>query len=94
MCFPHFCQDQDINEDEPIKARNCDVTWPAKKVFGKALGLLAETALLDLKLSTSDNPEKGDITWVLTVPAIWSNKAKDFMRAAAFEVNALVSIEN
>ena len=31
------------------------------------------------------NPEK-DIRWVLTVPAIWTDAAKQFMRDAATEV--------
>ena len=30
-----------------------------------------------------------DITWVITVPAIWDNAAKQFMRNAAIEVNSL-----
>jgi hypothetical protein len=28
----------------------------------------------------------GDILWVLTVPAIWSDEAKQFMREAAIQV--------
>ena len=30
------------------------------------------------------------IRWVITVPAIWNDKAKSFMREAAFKVNMCV----
>ena len=31
-----------------------------------------------------------DIQWVLTVPAIWTPRAKQFMREAAYEVNGQI----
>ena len=34
-----------------------------------------------------DNYNTDDIQWVLTVPAIWTPKAKQFMREAAYEVS-------
>lgn len=33
--------------------------------------------------------ELKDIHWVLTVPAIWSDQAKQFMRQAANQVNVI-----
>ena len=30
------------------------------------------------------------IKWVITIPAIWNDKAKQFMREAAFEVSLLL----
>ena len=38
-----------------------------------------ETILLDL--------QEDDIFWVLTVPAIWDDEARQFMRKAAFLVS-------
>ena len=39
---------------------------------------------------TGDEQFKADdIQWVLTVPAIWSPRAKQFMREAAYEVSTL-----
>lgn len=67
-----------LSGDELIQARNCTVKWPAK-VFGKALGLIAERAMSDLRHSTNDITKKSEIMWVLTIPAIWGNNAKDFM---------------
>jgi hypothetical protein len=34
--------------------------------------------------------EERDIVWVLTVPAIWTDAAKKFMREAAVEVNTFI----
>ena len=34
------------------------------------------------------NLDESHIRWVLTVPAIWNEKAKQFMRMAAVEVHA------
>ena len=40
-----------------------------------------------IRLETRDNGFKADdIQWVLTVPAIWTPRAKQFMREAAYEV--------
>lgn len=35
---------------------------------------------------SSESPWSDDILWVLTVPAIWSDQAKQFMREAAIQV--------
>lgn len=35
---------------------------------------------------SSESPWSNDILWVLTVPAIWSDQAKQFMRDAAIQV--------
>jgi hypothetical protein len=38
--------------------------------------------------------QDGDIHWVLTVPAIWDEAAKKFMRKSAEEVNKLFTVLN
>ena len=49
----------------------------------EALGVLAsETGDKDFNVL--------DIQWVLTVPAIWTPRAKQFMREAAYEVTWLI----
>lgn len=61
---------------------------PALQVFSECIRYLKEHLL---KLST----EKGitlkvkDTHWVLTVPAIWDDSAKQFMREAAVMVNTM-----
>jgi len=58
---------------------------PAIEVFGKSIKALTdhfmrllETEGIDIKWS--------EIRWVLTVPAIWSDKAKQVMRESAEQV--------
>ena len=48
---------------------------------------MKEEAVKLLCSETGDEEFKvEDIQWVLTVPAIWTPKAKQFMRNAAYEV--------
>jgi hypothetical protein len=60
----------------------------------KAIQFLQECAISRVKEETKDNPidPATDIQWVLTVPAIWSDFGKAFMRKAAF-LAGLVSEE-
>ena len=60
---------------------------PAKKVFAHAIEFLGDEAINFIRQETEDQSFKvEDVLWVLTVPAIWSPKAKQFMREAAYEV--------
>ena len=47
---------------------------------------MKEEAIKVISAETGDTFKEGDIQWVLTVPAIWTPKAKQFMREAAYEV--------
>lgn len=42
--------------------------------------------VLQLVQKSNFTPKDGEILWVLTVPAIWDDSAKVFMREAAIEV--------
>ncbi|XP_060600210.1 heat shock 70 kDa protein 12B-like [Ruditapes philippinarum] len=56
--------------------------FPAIEVFSKSI-LCLKTKLLDELKRKKTLVQIGDILFVLTVPAIWSDNAKDFMRQAA-----------
>lgn len=59
---------------------------PAMEVFSAAIKFLKDhlmKALLDRMYDIRDD----DIKWVLTVPAIWDDPAKLFMREAAVMVS-------
>ena len=59
---------------------------PAVDVFAKAIECLKMKLFEQLdKDKTVLSPD--DILWVLTVPAIWDDSAKDFMRKAAITVS-------
>ena len=78
-----------------MEARN-GKKWPALDVFAKCLEYLkrvATDAINERHLkSDKDNPgaevmyKNSQIQWVITIPAIWSISAKEFMRMAAYKV--------
>jgi len=66
-------------------------TLPALLVFAESLRYMEQHALKTIQeasFNTVCDPE--EITWVITVPAIWSAAARQFMRLAAKEVKAVV----
>ncbi|KAK3603240.1 hypothetical protein CHS0354_007570 [Potamilus streckersoni] len=56
---------------------------PAITVFSRAIQFMKEDFLLQFKSKIDGQMEDRDICWVLTVPAIWNESAKQFMRHAA-----------
>uniref|UniRef100_A0ACB8E9G2 Heat shock protein 12B n=1 Tax=Sphaerodactylus townsendi TaxID=933632 RepID=A0ACB8E9G2_9SAUR len=56
----------------------------AWEVFAHALRFFKWQALQELKDQCPALPEKDAIRWVITVPAIWKQPAKQFMREAAY----------
>ncbi|KAK3578318.1 hypothetical protein CHS0354_004228 [Potamilus streckersoni] len=67
-------------EDETQKS------LPAKTVFSLTIRYLKEDMLKNSKDKlSSGHLIEDEITWVLTVPAIWTDAAKQFMREAAIE---------
>lgn len=59
-------------------------------VFSRSIGYLKDEALKVICQRTGDEYYNvSDIQWVLTVPAIWTPVAKQFMREAAYEVFSL-----
>ncbi|NXJ88032.1 HS12B protein, partial [Corythaixoides concolor] len=72
-----------------LKASN-GKTLPALTVFSESLRYLKEHALNTIReasFQTVYNQE--EITWVITVPAIWSAAARQFMRLAAKEAGLI-----
>ncbi|XP_053378885.1 heat shock 70 kDa protein 12B-like [Mercenaria mercenaria] len=58
-------------------------TLPAKLVFSLAINFLKNDLLDECHKQLADVLEEDDILWVLTVPAIWNDAAKQFMRETA-----------
>lgn len=59
----------------------------AKLVFAHSIKFLKDEAIKIIQQETGDDGYSvDDIQWVLTVPAIWTPRAKQFMREAAYEV--------
>lgn len=54
----------------------------AMKVFSSVIGYLKDHMWTSCE-NQSSGIQDSDITWVLTVPAIWNDSSKQFMREAA-----------
>lgn len=65
---------------------------PAMDVFSAAIKYMKEHLLHKLSETGDTETKKEEIRWVLTVPAIWSDTAKSFMREAAIKVFVYLSL--
>lgn len=70
---------QIITEDEGGKS------MPALVVFTESIKYLKQSLLDEVKNQQTDI-QMNDIKWIVTVPAIWSDPAKMFMRRVSVEV--------
>lgn len=80
-----FCF-QTVNLDTTIKDQN-GMHMKAFDIFSFAIKYLKDQAIGRL-VKTLKNVETNDIHYVLTVPAIWDDQAKIFMRKAAEKVRS------
>lgn len=76
---------QDLHKGVEIQAAN-GKKMLALKVFSHALRFFKDHCLQELSDQSSTRIVNDDIRWVLTVPAIWRQPAKQFMRQASYEV--------
>lgn len=83
ICFSiSFLKSED---QEPFIKDKTGKAMPALLVFSESLGYLKQSLLNEVK-NQLINIEMNEIKWVITVPAIWSDPAKAFMRRAAAKV--------
>ena len=60
--------------------------FPALPVFSAAIKYLGSHLLQQLEVETGTKVKPQMVKWVLTVPAIWSDESKSFMRKAMYKV--------
>ncbi|XP_019411536.1 PREDICTED: heat shock 70 kDa protein 12A isoform X2 [Crocodylus porosus] len=65
----------------------------ALEIFAYALQFFKEQALKELSDQAGSEFENSEVRWVITVPAIWKQPAKQFMRQAAYKA-AMASPDN
>ena len=75
-----------MNRNSLLRARN-GKSMRALDIFSKALDFLKEKALERIHRQSGVEYTAREVRWVVTVPAIWKQSAKQFMREAAFEVS-------
>ena len=77
---------QEISRDTTVVAAN-GKTLPALTVFSTTLRYFRDHAMRELTDATGRSKvDVGDVRWVITVPAIWRQQSKQFMREAAYMV--------
>jgi long-subunit acyl-CoA synthetase (AMP-forming) len=64
---------------------------PAIQVFSGGIKFLKDHLFQNFQ-DRVPQLQDGDIHWVLTVPAIWDEVAKKFMRKSAEEVNTMFTV--
>jgi hypothetical protein len=64
---------------------------PALTVFSESVKYLRDSILKECQYQNFDI-RVDDIKWIITVPAIWSDPAKCFMRSAAIKVHLYTSL--
>jgi len=84
-------QDLDVNTE--ISASNGQ-RMLALTVFAHALSFFRLRALLEISDQSGAKVTSDDIRWIVTVPAIWHDPAKQFMRLAAYQVTTLSIDQN
>ncbi|EGW09115.1 Heat shock 70 kDa protein 12A [Cricetulus griseus] len=82
----------DLTMDTDLTAANGKKV-KALEIFAHALQHFKEQALKELSDQAGSDFENSDVRWVITVPAIWKQPAKQFMREAAYQAG-LASPEN
>ncbi|XP_070540285.1 enolase-phosphatase E1-like isoform X2 [Ptychodera flava] len=75
---------QDLDSKTELTAVN-GKKLPAIEIFAYALKFFKEHALQELNDQSEEKIKNEDIRWVITVPAIWRQPAKQFMREAAYK---------
>jgi len=66
----------------------------ALTVFAHALSFFRSRALLEISDQSGAKISDDEVRWIITVPAIWNDPAKDFIRLAAYEVNIMHTLSH
>ncbi|NXC43068.1 HS12B protein, partial [Penelope pileata] len=92
--FKMSLYDTKVTSDMSLEASN-GRRLPALVVFAESLRYMEQHALNTIQeasFGTVCDPE--EITWVITVPAIWSAAARQFMRLAAKEAGLISDMDS
>jgi len=64
----------------------------ALTIFSHALSFFRSRALLEISDQSGAKVASDDIRWIITVPAIWHDPAKQLMRRAAYQVRTVLTL--
>jgi hypothetical protein len=77
-----------------VQAAGAGVQKPLMLPVSKLLEFVKVEALARLATQQGTRVDESKIGWVITVPAIWDDEAKNFMRAAAKEAGMIDSMDS
>ena len=77
--------------ERTVHAEGADIAVPLLTAITKVLEYIREEAM---DRAGSMGLAAGDVSWVLTVPAIWDDPGKAFMRRAAFEAGMIAELDS
>jgi hypothetical protein len=83
-CLQKLLRNEELEDDKGKRL-------PTKRVFALVIRYLKDDLLKDSEKQLAGGLEEEEIQWVLTVPAIWTPLAKQFMRECAIEVPSFSS---
>ena len=65
--------------------------FPIRTVFARVLSYFRDKAIEECNSFWELELALNDVEWVITVPAIWSDAAKQMMREATYEVKCQIN---
>ena len=82
-------------EEEPIVSSTTGgFSVSLQVVFTKVMEIYRQTAINHLRKSIRSDLNPADVLWVLTVPAIWTERNKRSMRMAAFDAGLITDVDD
>ena len=81
----------DLSRGTKIAADNGRL-FPVGTVFAHVFRYFRDKAIEEYNLFSTTDLTQDDVKWVIAVPAMWSDVARQMMREAAYEVSASKSI--
>ncbi|EGG13692.1 hypothetical protein DFA_11453 [Cavenderia fasciculata] len=85
--------DSESREKTMVKADNCDQTASVETLITETLKFFKQTSLERINNGNTNAVEPSQVLWVITVPAIWDDAAKQIMRRCAISAG-LCTIAN
>lgn len=80
--------EEELNRNTPLEARNGKHVR-ALDIFSHSLKFLKDKALERISGESGIEYTAEEVRWVITVPAIWKQSAKQFMREAAYQADLI-----
>ncbi|EGG19164.1 hypothetical protein DFA_02412 [Cavenderia fasciculata] len=86
--------DSATREKTMVKADNCDQTASVESLITETLKFFKQTSLERINNGNTNAVEPSQVQWVITVPAIWDDAAKQIMRRCAINAGLCTTADD